>query len=440
MKQALALFSLATTLLLGRVAGAVPVVEDKEKGIAVNVGALIQPQFQMTGQSSFGGHGACGSATRPGCSAGIASARGDGPNYDLFLRRARLMLWGSATKQISFFIETDEPNLGKNGDFAVRTFVQDAFLTYTVIPEFKVDAGLMLAPLTHHTIEGATSLNALDYHSDMIKFPAGRVFRDAGVQFRGLALQDHLAYRLAIFEGVRNAQIANPIAPPAVAGMPAPAAPPRTMLNPGGVPRLTGMIRANIMGSEPDFFLKGIYFAEKPIISIGVGGDWQSKSAIKLRRTANGVGYYTGQDDPSGAHTDYISGSIDAFVDYPFTAADELIVKANYLYYGAGAVPGTVVLPGTYAAWPGASAIFGEVGFRHGILEPIVYVEYMKARMDAYTSLAPHGGLNVWVMKHNFNIKTDVGWKKTEQKNLETMVELRTKKDLIWTTQAQLFF
>jgi hypothetical protein len=43
-------------------------------------------------------------------------------------------------------------------------------------------------------------------------------------------------------------------------------------------------------------------------------------------------------------------------------------------------------------------------------------------------------------MKHNFNVKTDVGWKRTEQKNLAENIELRTKKDLIWTTQAQVFF
>ena len=404
MKQALALFSLATTLLLGRVAGAVPVVEDKEKGISVNVGALLQPQFQMTGQGTVGGHGACGNAagTRPGCSAGIGSARGDGPGYDLFLRRARLMLWGSATKQISFFVETDEPNLGKGGDFSMRTFVQDAFLTYTVIPEFKVDAGLMLAPLSHHTIEGATSLNTLDYHSDMIKFPAQRIFRDAGVQFRGLALQDHLGYRLAVMEGVRNGALPAPPAPPAT----------RTTLNPGSVPRLVGMIRGNILGSEPDFFMKGIYFAEHPIISVGVGGDWQSKSAIKL----------------NGSHGDYYALSGDAFVDYPFTAADELIVKANYFYYGEGSVPGQTLVPA------GASSLFGEVGFRHGIIEPIAFVEYLQGRKDSVTILAPHGGLNLWVMKHNFNLKTDVGWRKTEPKGE------RTRKDLIWTTQAQFFF
>jgi hypothetical protein len=405
-------------LTFGRVAGAVPVVEDKEKGIVVNVGALIQPQFQMTGSGAFGGHGACGSAGRENCSAGIASPRGDGPNYDLFLRRARIMLWGSATKEISYFIETDEPNLGKGGDFTIRTFVQDAFLTYTVAPAFKVDAGLMLAPLSHHTLEGATSLNALDYHSDMVKLPAGRVFRDTGVQVRGLVLDDHLGYRVAIMEGVRNGAVPQPAAP--AGGGPAPE---RTMLNPGGVPRFVGQLRVNLMGSEPDFFLKGIYFTDKPIVSLGVGGDWQSKAAIKL----------------NGSHGDYLSGSFDAFVDYP-VGNNELIVKANYFLYTEGAVPGTVTLPGTYGTWPGASAIYGEAGFRFGIVEPIAFVEYLKARKDALTTIAPHGGLNFWVMKHNFNIKTDVGWKKSEQKNLETHVEARTKKDLIWTTQAQVFF
>jgi hypothetical protein len=400
-KQALALFSLAFVLLLGRVASAVPVVEDKEKGIAVNVGALIQPQFQMTGQGSFGGHGPCGSEGRPGCSAGIASARGDGANYDLFLRRARLMLWGSATKQISFFIETDEPNLGKGGDFSIRTFVQDAFLTYTVAPAFKVDAGLMLAPLSHHTIEGATSLNTLDYHSDMVKFPAQRVFRDTGVQFRGLVLQDHLGYRVAVMEGVRNGALP---APPAMTT--------RTMLNPGSVPRVVGQIRANILGSEPDFFLKGIYFAEKPIISLGYGADWQSKASIKL----------------DGSHGDYFAWSVDGFVDYPFTAADELIVKANYFNYGEGSVPGQTLIPA------GASSIFGEVGFRHGIIEPLAFVEYLKGRKGSVTIMAPHGGFNLWVMKHNFNLKTDIGFRKTEPK------DERTRKDILWTTQAQVFF
>jgi hypothetical protein len=400
-KQALALLGLSAVLTFGRVAGAVPVVEDKDKGISINVGALLQPQFQMTGSGAFGGHGACGTAGRENCTAGIGSAKGDSPNYDLFLRRARIMLWGSATKQISFFIETDEPNLGKGGDYTPRTFVQDAFLTYTLSTAFRVDAGLMLAPLSHHTVEGATSLNTLDYHSDMVKFPAQRVFRDTGVQFRGLVADDHFGYRIAVMEGVRNGAL------PAV-----PMGETRTMLNPGSVPRVVGMLRGNILGSEPDFFYKGIYFADKPIISVGVGTDWQSKAVVKL----------------NGSHGDYLAFSADGFVDYPLAPDTELIVKANYFHYGEGSVPGQTLIPA------GASALFGEAGMRFGIVEPLAFIEYLKGFKGSETIVAPHGGFNLWLMKHNFNLKTDVGWRKTDFKTE------RTRKDLIWTTQAQVFF
>jgi hypothetical protein len=406
LKHAFALVGLVVVLLFGRSAGAVPVVEDKDKGIAINVGALIQPWFYVTMPgSNGGGPGACGTATRNRCSAGVGNARGDGPAFDFFLRRARLMLWGSVTNQLSYFIETDEPNLGKNGDFTVRTFVQDAFLSYTVRPELKVDAGLMLAPLSHHTLEGATSLNTLDYHLDMIKFPAQRAFRDTGVQLRGIALPgDRLQYRVAVMEGVRNAAVN--------AASPVPMGETRTTLNPGSVPRVVGQIRGNIFGSEPDFFLKGIYFTDKPLVSVGIGADWQSKSAIKL----------------DGSHGDYFAGSVDVFADYPLTANDELVVKANYFYYGEGSVPGQTLYQ------QGASALFAEVGFRHGIIEPLVFAEVLKARKDAVSIVAPHVGANLWLMKHNFNLKTDIGYRRTEMKHDAT------KQDIFWTTQAQVFF
>src|ERR1043165_3512328 len=67
------IFSLFVVTLFARVAGAVPVVEDKEKGILINVGALIQPQFQMTipGGTDIGVP--CGAAQRARCSPGIGN-------------------------------------------------------------------------------------------------------------------------------------------------------------------------------------------------------------------------------------------------------------------------------------------------------------------------------------------------------------------------------
>jgi hypothetical protein len=403
-KQALASIALMGSLCWANVASAVPVVEDKEKGILINVGALIQPTFQMTTPGSDGaGPGACGTPTRPRCSPGIGNAEGDGPSFDFFLRRARIMVWGSVTKELSFFIDTDEPNLGKGGTFNTSTFIQDAFLTYSFMPEFRIDAGLMLVPLSHHTLEGATSLHALDYHADTIRFPTGRIFRDAGIQFRGVALDDHLHYRVGIFEGVRNGAIP---APPA-------GAPTRSLANPKGIPRFTGHVRGNIVGVEPDFFFKGIYFSPTPIVSVGVGADYQPASVFKTNGRGN-----------------YFALSADVFAELPFTADDELIAKLNFFHYSPGATfIGNSTLP------TGAMALYAEAGFRHAWIEPVVQLDYVKAKDDALTIVSPHVGVNFWAMKHNLNVKTDFAYKATDRP-----ANLPTQKDILWTTQGQVFF
>ena len=105
MKKILSLVPVLVAALWAPTAHAVPVVEDKEKGLAINVGALIQPQFQMTMSGANSDTGPCGNGDTDRCSPGIGNPRGDGPSYDFFVRRARLMLWGSVNKQISFFID-----------------------------------------------------------------------------------------------------------------------------------------------------------------------------------------------------------------------------------------------------------------------------------------------------------------------------------------------
>ena len=431
MERALALIGLFIVTLWANAAGAVPVFKDEEKGIAVNVGVLVQPTFQITMPGSNGdGPGACDPAgARNRCSAGIGNARGDGPAYDLFLRRARLLVWGNATKDLAYFVGTNEPNLGKGGVLSTSpgTFIEDAFLSYTVMPELKVDAGLMYVPLSHHTMEAASSLNALDYHADLIKFPTSRNLRDIGVQLRGLALRDYLHYRLGIFEGVRNSAFGAVPANTSAAGAPANT---RTLVNPGSVPRFSAQLRGNILGSEPDFFMKGIYFTEEPIVSVGVGVDFQPGSNIL----------------PDGSHGNYLAASGDVFVDYPLTKDDEIIFKGNYFLWakgqslagstgvvGASATAGGRVVATGPTAY-GAQAFYVEGGFRHDFIEPIVYFEALKGNRETVSILAPHVGANYWITKHNFNVKTDVGYRRTERKNATTL------KDILWTTQAQFLF
>ena len=385
----------AGAVLLENQASAAQVFADEEKGVSVNVGVLLQPWMQLTAPASSGQG-----------SPGIGAPDGKSPSLDFFARRIRLMSWGSVTRDLSYFVETDQPNFGKGGDFSSSTYIQDAFLTYTVAPEFKIDAGMMLVPFARHTIEGAVGLNAIDYHAATIRLPAGKVWRDTGVQFRGLLADNLIHYRLGVFEGVRTA------VPPPPPAMNAPA---QTPLNEGGIPRFTGQLRLNLLGSEPDFFLKGIYFSPTPLVSVGVGADLQPNAVRKL----------------NGNPGAYLAISADVFAEYPLSDEDEIIAKANVFNYSEGASP-----IGGLAA--GGTTFFAEAGFRHAWIEPLAYIEYVHGKNSSLEIIAPHAGLNFWVTKHTFNVKADLGYAST--KTPATTGGTTTKKDMLATVQAQLFF
>src|SRR4051794_13732651 len=165
------LVSLATSTLFAASVSAAPVVVNEEKGMALNVGVLVQPWFQTTVAAGGAGSG----------SPGIGAPDGKSPSFDFFLRRVQLMAWGSVNRELSFFVDTDQPNWGKGADFTSSMFIQDAFLSYRFAPELTVDAGMMLVPLARHTLEGAVGLDAIDYHAELVRFPAGKNFRDVGV-------------------------------------------------------------------------------------------------------------------------------------------------------------------------------------------------------------------------------------------------------------------
>ena len=134
-----------------------------------------------------------------------------------------------------------------------------------------VDAGMILLPFTRHSFMGAVGLNAMDYHTAMIKYPDGstRVWRDTGVQFRGNLLGKGLHYRAGVFSGSQNVALQKDADQKAVVSS-----------NPKDRPRFTGHVRWSLLGTEADFFPKGIYFASDPIVSVGVGGDYAPDSVL----------------------------------------------------------------------------------------------------------------------------------------------------------------
>jgi hypothetical protein len=189
-------FALVLTLATTQ-AGAVNVLTDKDKDLSLDVAVLLQPQMQMAKDASPDGH----------------------MSTDFFLRRARIFVFGKVTKEISFFVDTDQPNWGKNGTWDTSTYVQDAVLSWSPDRAFTLDSGLLLVPFSHHSLEGAAGLHGLDYHLNVIRYPAGagKVLRDAGVLARGLLFGDVVHYRVGVFEGVRG-----PAIPTVAAGAPVP--------------------------------------------------------------------------------------------------------------------------------------------------------------------------------------------------------------------------
>ena len=212
-------------------------IVSKDGSAAIKVGFLAQPQyeaFETPDENSY--------------------------QQNLFLRRLRLMFGGRIAKKWLFFIETDSPNLGKSttatapgAKDAGDVFIQDAFFTFDAMNAFKVDAGMILVPLSRNHTQGATSLLPVDYgpYTFVESGPMQeRVGRDYGVQFRGYPLKQRVEYRAAVFQGVRGAEARNPL-------------------------RVTGRAQVNLLSADTGFFHMGTAQGTRQILSFGAFYDNQ---------------------------------------------------------------------------------------------------------------------------------------------------------------------
>jgi Phosphate-selective porin O and P len=375
-RHALGVASLVALTLASSRASAVNVYEDKDHDRSFDIGVLLQPQIAVTKDGAANGQ----------------------TSVDLFLRRARLYAAGSVSKEFSFFFDIDEPNWGKGGNWLTdKPLVQDAIMTWSPDRAINVDAGYMLVPFSHQALEGAGALHALDYRTLFLPYPAGAgtVARDVGVVVRGLLLSDYLYYRVGAFEGVR----------PEATTLPG-----QTALNDVGLPRFAGTLRLNLAGAEDKLYFHGLYFAEKTMLSIGLGGDYQMH-AVR---------------DATGAVKDYLALSADVYFEHPFSADDEIIAKANFVH--ASQEPISKI---------GGNGGFVEAGFRHAWIEPIAAFEYWQGDDSSQKVMSIDGGVNIWAKKHQVNVKLDARW---TEKQLTTGGVTTTTDSFVATLQGQVWF
>ena len=361
-----------------------------------------------------------------------AAPNGKDYSKDFFLRRSRILLFGDLWKGISFFMETEQANFGKGGNWDVSFFVQDAFMSFKIHDAFIVDAGMILLPFSRANFQGAVGLNALDYHTGVIRFVDGshKVWRDAGVQLRGYANEKKFMYRLGVFNGAQNQALMKDAKGDVVKDAASKSA---LSSNPEDWPRITGHVSYDILGNDAGFFPKGIYFATEPMLNVGVGFDFQpgavmNKSAVldadKKITTAGKVRYS-------------VAATADVFLDVPFGAdkAHEVVFQGAFFYYDYGnelkwAADGTSSL---VAAKSSGMGFLTELGYRWSFIEPVLSVDYFNGKQVNQDLLAVRGGLNFWIRKHGANVKTEFGAQKTG--NLSSAKFIKT-----FTTQAQFFF
>jgi hypothetical protein len=315
-------------------------------GAALRLGFLFQPSYEVASRT-FPPNGAPASGAT---------------QQHFFVRRIRLMAGLTIGSQLEFFADTDTPNMGRDVNVAPSAGmnIQDAFMTWKPMDEFKLDGGMMLIPFSHNSVQGATTLYAWDYFASSFLQNGGfgnYVGRDIGVQARGLVI-GHLEYRLGVFTGARGA----PITPMSTNS--------RAQL------RLAARVQYNLFDPETAFFYAGTYAGTKKIVSFGASVDHQDN---------------------------YTAFGVDAFIDWPL-GADVVTAQAAFLHYGDSAT----------APWigvPKQNDIIFEAGYRLGALKisPIIRFE------DQLFSAPPGGassslmrvsaGIAWWPMGHNLNVK-----------------------------------
>ena len=326
-------------------------IESKNGSASLKLGLLLQPQFETISSPT---------------------AANEGNSNNLFVRRARLLVGGTLFKNFEYFFETDSPNLFKADAMGQKTGigmnVTDAFMTWKAYEDMvKFDVGYMLTPGAHNALQGAGTLLGLDYFSNSFNhqfaFNTGGALvpvagRDAGVEVRGLLLDNHIEYRAGLFQGLRK---------PAAA-----AVPPDTTgdVQAQNMFRFAGRLQINLLDAETGFFYAGTYLGKKKVASVGAALDVQS---------------------------DYVHWAVDGFLDMP-VGPGVLTAQVNFSKWNGGGF--------TNPALANQTAIMAEAGYIFPFpIGPILKFEQQNfANSDAAITRIG-GGVGWFPYGHNINLK-----------------------------------
>jgi hypothetical protein len=310
---------------------------------------LVQPRIQV----DFDGP--------PGAAAPSGHA-----NIDFFLRRARLLVRGTAYKQFAFAVNVVALRVGERGNLNnVTPILQDLVFRYLPAPDVNLETGLLLMPLSHAAVEGAGYQSSIDGPGNLLLYNNARQLRETGIQIRALVLDRRILVRGGFYEGARTTGTTTG---PAV--------------NPNGIPLAGGMLRLNLVGDEATYAYPGIYLDGKTRISVGVGGQYQPRSG----------GVRTG----SSTYDHYMALAADLFADVALTPRTEAVLAMGGYRFDYG--------QGNARTGHGMHA---DLGYRWGPVEPQGNFYWFNSDTKKNSFLKIAGGLNLFFVGHRAKIQAE---------------------------------
>jgi hypothetical protein len=193
---------------------------------------------------------------------------------NLYLRRIRLIAGGQVAPNVTFFFETDDPNLGKASKVAPNTstfssgfIVQDAMIDWKISEAFRLDGGLLIVPLSREGMQSTGQYFSLDVSGTATSYSApteAAALRDTGVMVRGNLLdRGQLEYRVMVSQGCRSNTV--PCSTAAGSGTGA-----RNAF------RATGFLGYNFFEADDSYVPKGTQLGARKVLMLSGGWDTQS--------------------------------------------------------------------------------------------------------------------------------------------------------------------
>jgi hypothetical protein len=314
------------------------------------------------------------------------TAGGASPNgtfdTDFYIRRARLITSGTAYKKFTFYIMLDTPNFGIRGNYTGSTFLQDLHIGYVPAKDVDIEVGFLYMPLSHLSMNSSSSTSAIEKSTAILFYNNNRGLRETGAQIRALLFDRRILVRGGIYEGLHgDPQAANATT---------------ARVNPNGRPLAAGMLRLNLVGYEAGYAYPSIYLDGKTRVSIGVGGQFQTKGS--------NTPVTSGTVLPSGfrgapvltAVNDYVALAADAFADIALPGDTEFAIQADIYRFDWGA--------GSDKTGFGTTL---EIGYRWGQIEPEVNGYWFNSDSRQNNFLKVAAGVNYFLKGHQAKLSAE---------------------------------